>query len=314
MFVASPLVAQAPVRLAGEARFHREAGGLALGTLLPGLEVTPGRASGSQTEVEFSGWIFTGSLGPMNREGFDVVVTARPSENLRAEPNGTVVARVGTGTGFVKVDTRGGWTRVRRKAWVDTKALGRREPAREPVTASAQPPQASPAETDRAEVARKAALAIVPEGAVVGSVDSGAGVRVMARSGGWSRIQIEAWVPDSTLRPAETGVLVGVSQAEVRANPSRYVGQVVEWRLQFVAIQRADELRPEIPAGRPYLLMRGPLPEPGFVYVVVPPDQVARFERLPALKELTIRGTIRAATSKYLPTPVLELVAVMEGA
>lgn len=278
-----------------------------LGTLLAGLSVAPGRTSGGQTEVEFEGWIYSSSLGPINREGFDVIVTRRPRENLRAAPDGTVLARLGTGTGFTKVEARGNWTRVRRKAWVETKAV---------VPGASQPQAApsSPSETDRAEVARKAPLAIVPAGAAVGSVDSGAGVRVLSRSGGWSRVQLEAWVPDSALRPAESGVLVGISQAEVRANPSRYVNQVVEWRLQFVAIQKADELRPEIPAGRSYLLMRGPLPEPGFVYVIVPPDQVARFEQLPALKELTIRGTIRAATSRYLPTPVLELVAVMEGA
>jgi hypothetical protein len=88
---------------------------------------------------------------------------------------------------------------------------------------------------------------------------------------------------------------------------------MVEWRVQFVAIQKADELRPEIPEGQPYLLTRGPLPEPGFVYVVVPSNKVSQFEAVPALKELTIRGTIRAASTKYLPTPVIDLVEVVSG-
>ncbi|MBK8002626.1 MAG: hypothetical protein IPK12_01495 [Gemmatimonadetes bacterium] len=312
------------MRLAQDTRFLKAAGGQALGTLLAGTSVTPGKTSGSHTEVEFEGWVFSASLGPFSRDGFDLIVTRRPSENLRAEPDGTLLARLGTGTGFVKVDTRGGWTRVRRKAWVETQALGRPataaapRPGTTPTPAQqAAPPAAAPvlpSEVDRAELARKATLAIVPEGAALGGLDSGAAVRIVSRSGGWSRIQVEAWVPDSTLRPAESGVLVGVSPAEIRANPARFVGQVVEWRLQFVALQTADELRPEIPVGRRYLLMRGPLPEPGFVYVVVSPDQVARLEQLPALKELLIRGTIRAATSRYLPTPVLELVAIMEGA
>lgn len=312
------------MRLAQETRFLKAAGGQSLGTLLAGTSVTPGKTSGSHTEVEFEGWVFSASLGPLNRDGFDLIVTRRPSENLRAEPDGTLLARLGTGTGFVKVETRGGWTRVRRKAWVETQALARpaATPAPRPGTPPPATPQAAsppavpvlPSDVDRAELARKATLAIVPEGAAVGGLDSGAAVRIVSRSGGWSRIQVEAWVPDSTLRPAESGVLVGVSPAEIRANPARFVGQVVEWRLQFVALQTADELRPEIPVGRRYLLMRGPLPEPGFVYVVVSPDQVARLEQLPALKELLIRGTIRAATSRYLPTPVLELVAIMEGA
>lgn len=299
LLLASPLVAQAPLRLTQEARFFKAPQSQALGTLLPGLEVLPGKTSGGAIEVSFDGWLPTRSLGRFNRDGFDAVVSRRPSETLRAAPDGATVARLQTGVGFVKLETRGSWTRVRRKAWIDPKLL----------------PAASPESygPDRAELVRKAPLAIVPAGAAIGSVDSGAGARVIARSGGWSRVQVEAWVPDSTLRPAEAGVLVGVSQAEVRANPSQYVGRVVEWRLQFVAIQKADELRPEIPAGQSYLLMRGPLPEPGFVYVILPQNQLARYEQLPALKELTLRGVIRAATSRYLPTPVLELVAVMSG-
>lgn len=301
LLLASSLAAQAPVRLTQEARFFKAPQSQALGTLLPGLEVTPGKASGGSIEVSFDGWVPSRSLGTINRDGFTVAVSRRPSETLRAAPDGATVARLQSGVGFVKMETRGSWTRVKRTAWVDLKSL----PA-----ASTSPESYGP---DRAELVRRSPLAIVPQGAAIGAVDSGAGARVIARSGGWSRVQIEAWVPDSTLRPAEAGVLVGVSQAEVRANPSQYLGRVVEWRLQFVAIQKADELRPEIPPGQSYLLMRGPLPEPGFVYVMLPQNQLARYEQLPALKELTLRGVIRAATSRYLPTPVLELVAVMSG-
>ena len=82
----------------------------------------------------------------------------------------------------------------------------------------------------------------------------------------------------------------GVTAAEVRANPDRYVGQIVEWRVQYVAAQVADDLRPEMPAGQPYLLVRGPLPEPGFIYVMVPRAEVARFEALPP--EATIEDVI----------------------
>jgi len=33
----------------------------------------------------------------------------------------------------------------------------------------------------------------------------------------------------------------------VRAAPARYVGKTVDWRVQFLAVRKADELRPEIP-------------------------------------------------------------------
>lgn len=303
--LATPLAGQSTLRLTQESRFTKVPGGTALGTLQAGAEVTPGRTSGASTEVALEGWFPSASLGPMKRDGFDLTVTRRPSEQLRQAPDGPVTARVSRGVGFIKVETRGEWTRVKRTAWVSRKALQ----AAAPAAATAQQVTGP----DQAEFTSKSAIAVAPGGAVVGSIDSGAGARVLARSAGWTRIQIEGWVPDSTLRPTDRSILVGLSQAEVRANPARFVGQVVEWRVQFVAIQKSDELRPEIPEGMNYLLTRGPLPEPGFVYIIIPASAVAQFQAVPALRELTIRGTIRAATTKYLPTPVLELIEVVGG-
>jgi hypothetical protein len=87
------------------------------------------------------------------------------------------------------------------------------------------------------------------------------------------------------------------------------VGHPVEWRLQVIAVQTADELRTEMARGQNYLLTRGPLPEPGFVYVTVSESQAAEFRALPALQELTLRVIIKAARTKYLTTPVVEFVA-----
>jgi len=289
--------------MAQETRFYKAPARQSLGTLVAGAPVIPGRSSGSAMEVTIEGWMAARSLGPLNRSGFNAAVTRRPSEDLRESPSGTLIARVTTGTGFMKLESKGDWTRVRRTAWVDQKAMPAGAPA-----AAALPPG-----TDRIELGRRAPLAGQPAGTVLGSLDSGTAVRLLARAGGWSRVQVEAWVPDSVLSVTAPGVLVGVTQAEVRAAPARFVGAVVEWRVQFVAVQKADELRPEIPEGASYLLTRGPLPEPGFVYIIVPADKTAQFEALPALRELVVRGRIRSATTKYLPTPVLELVAVVDG-
>ncbi len=306
VLLTTSLAGQSTVRLAQELRFVKAPGGATLGTLQPGAEVVPGRTSRAVTEVSVEGWIPSASLGPLKRDGFDVAVTKRPAEMLRLLPDGQIVARVLVNVGFSRVETRGDWTRVKRTAWVDRRAL-EAAPAAAPATGQ---PVGGP---DQVEVTRRSPLAVAPGGAAVGTIDSGAGARVLARSGGWSRVQLDAWLPDSALRSTDHSVLVGVSQAEVRANPAKYVGQVVEWRVQFVAIQKADELRPEIPEGMSYLLTRGPLPEPGFVYIIVPAARVAQFQSVPALRELTVRGKIRSATTKYLPTPVLELVDVVAG-
>jgi hypothetical protein len=103
-----------------------------------------------------------------------------------------------------------------------------------------------------------------------------------------------------------------VSAAEVRAAPDRFVGQTLDWKVQLIAVQNADELRTEMPAGQPYLLTRGPLPEPGFVYVIIPSDSVAKFRALPPLSELTLRLRLRAAKTRYLTTPVAEYVGTVE--
>jgi hypothetical protein len=299
--LAAPATAQSAVRLPQDTRFAKAPGASALGTLLVGAQVTPGRTQRTAVEVAFDGWMPTASLRARKVDSFDLATAKRPSENLRDAPGGTIIARVIPNVLFTQVETRGDWTRVRRTAWIDQKAL------------PAAPVAAVPAGADRVEVIRRTGLALVPAGAALGLVDSGAGARVLTRAEGWTRLQLDVWVPDSAVRSTDDRVLVGLSAAEVRANPARYVGQLVEWRLQFIAVAKADELRPEIPAGQPYLLTRGPLPEPGFVYVVVPASQVSQFQAIPALKELVVRGTIRSATTKYLPTPVLDLVEVVEG-
>ena len=79
-----------------------------------------------------------------------------------------------------------------------------------------------------------------------------------------------------------------------------------------MAIQTADELRPEIPLGQRYLLTRGPAPETGFVYVVIDEAQLERVRALQPLEDLTIRVRILAPRTRYLPHPVVQLLAILK--
>jgi hypothetical protein len=135
---------------------------------------------------------------------------------------------------------------------------------------------------------------------------------VVGHSGAWAQVEVSGWVRESDLQPAQGGAFAGVSAAEVRAAPDRFVGQTLDWKVQLIAIQTADELRTEMPPGQPYLLTRGPLPEPGFVYVTIPADSVAKFRALPPLAELTLRLRLRAAKTRYLTTPVAEYVGMLD--
>jgi hypothetical protein len=327
---AAPLVAQEEKPLVAPTDLQREPDGTPLVSLPAGAPVEPGRTEGDWHQVTVEGWISTSSTAPTRREGFDLVVTPDKGENLRSSPNGPIVGRAREGTLLERVGARGKWTRVRRKGWVPRQAVAppvarqARTPAeatqarqREatPVQARAvQSAQASskPAPPDAVETTRATQLSAAPGGAQYGSLQGGIPARVVGHSGEWTQVEVSGWVRESDLQPAQGGAFAGVSAAEVRAAPDRFVGQTLDWKVQLIAVQNADELRTEMAPGQPYLLTRGPLPEPGFVYVTIPADSVAKFRALPPLSELTLRLRLKAAKTRYLTTPVAEYVGVVE--
>lgn len=314
------LLAQDVGEISSDTRLRKEPDGVPLVTLPAGTEVETKTARGDWHEVVVEGWIFSSSTSSTKRDGFDLVVSAADGENLRDSPNGEVVGRVRNGALLRKLETSGGWTHVSRAGWVprdavapqatvDTPAVAQ-APSTPPAPApSSAPPSKPVADTDRAAVSRETGLFATPQGGQYGILQSGAPIRIVSRSGEWVRVQTEGWVREGDLEEASGGALTGITAADVRSDPARYVGKIVEWRLQLIAVQTADELRTEIPRGQKYLLTRGPLPEPGFVYVTVSESQAAEFRTLPALQELTLRVTIKAAKTKYLTTPVVEFVS-----
>jgi hypothetical protein len=275
--------------------------------------------------VTLDGWIYAPSVARTTRDGFDLVVSAEGGENLRAAPNGAMLAKLSRGALLDRRTTQGRWVRVRREGWALRSAFA--APARpappterrsdgateRPDTSSAPSPRPPVAPSaDRVATATNALLAAEPGGAGVATLADGAEGEVVARSGEWVKLRIEGWVPAADVRPAPGGALRGVSASEVRAQPDRYTGQLIEWRLQLVAVEVADALRPELPEGREYLLARGPLPEPGYVYVIVSAPQAARFKGMAPLSEFTARVILRAASTRWLPNPVVELVEVVD--
>ncbi len=283
-----------------------------------------GPARGNWREATVEGWIYTPSTSPTRRDGFVLVVTEEEGENLRRSPNGELVGRAREGTLLERVGQKGKWTRVRREGWIPRQAVQKPQASQKPQgNAAARRPVAAPKPVaalpavdsgpDPFRTARETGLSATPDGPAVGTLQTGIPARVIGRNGDWARVRVEGWVREADLQPSEGGALPGVTAAEVRATPDRYVGQQLDWRLQIISVQIADELRAEMAPGQPYLLTRGPLPEPGFVYVAIPPGQVDRFRALPPLHEAVLRVAIRAARTRYLATPVAELVSVVSG-
>lgn len=316
----SPLAAQAQYRVARTENFRRDNQPDAplLGTVSEGVALPGDSTDNGWVRVTLEGWIWARSVDPTSREGFDLVVAPRGGENVRAEPNGPVIARLGNGALLDEIERRPGWVRVRRTGWMWGRSLERTggTPVTRPAPDGAgsgraeAPPAADTAGVglDRAVTAERALLRRTPGGSATATLGESAPVRVLTRSGEWVRVQTEGWIRESELRPAAPGVLLGVSGAEVRSNPGEFEGKLVQWIVQYIAIQIADELRDQIPVGRPYLLARGPVPEAGFVYVILNAEQRSRIERLPPLADIVIIGRVRAARSRYLGNPILDLV------
>ena len=310
----------------GEA-FYQDPGDNQLARLARGALVRDGeRTSGEWQRVSIEGWIIARSTGPANREGFELAVTRAPDERIRVAPNGALVARVVQGMQLERVSAESGWVFVRREGWVRRAGLAPlTETAAAPAAATGAPSPTPSTPTPAVETplpavpdpdprvtatARDAQLYRAPDGDAAGTLTRETPVRVLGRSGEWSRVQVEAWVKTSDVRAAPPGVLVGLSAAELRADPVRYRGQVLLWTVQYIASQTADDLRPDIPAGATYLLAKGPLPERGFVYVVVPDSQKALVTGLTPLTVLQVTARVRAGRSRFLGHPVVDLLTM----
>lgn len=311
------VAAQAPPFTVGvDTDLVKEPGGVVLVRLAKGAAITPGAVRGTWQEVTLEGWIPASALRNDNRDGFDVAVNLSAGVPIRASaPGGAIRGTARAGALFDRVATRNQWVHVRRKAWVTRSAVQSAgvaaaarptpPPASPPATATTAPPTTADS-SGWVTVPGGTPLASQPNGGQVGALESALRGEVIERRDGWSKVRLEAWVRDGTLGvgpPPDQ-----ITAEEIRTNPERYIGQTVEWTIQVLAVQKADELRPELPLGQPYILARGPLPETGFVYLLVEAAEAERFRGLEPLAEVRVRATVRSGRTRFLPTPVLTFV------
>src|SRR5439155_1073070 len=168
------------------------------------------------------------------------------------EPGGKRLARLARGAVLMGGEAQGDWQGVMaevassRTAAPDSDTTqARPTPARAPAVAPAtghgsagSPPDttasaSAPVDPSRVESARRTVLYRSPEGQPAGTLAPSAPLRVLGRSGDWTRVELEGWVRSADLEIAPPGVLVGITAAELRTDPQRYAGQVLRWTLQF---------------------------------------------------------------------------------
>jgi hypothetical protein len=322
LLVVAPLASQARYRVTADNEwFYQAADGRRLAQIARGADVQGGAIQGDWITVTLDGWIFASSVGPSPKPEFDLAVTPDGGENLRATPGGALVGHLAKGFGLKQVATQTRWVHVQRQGWIKRASLLPLAAVSTTVTAgdsdSSKTPAATPPGRDstvvdpsKAQPNRRTTLYRAPDGPPAGAITSETPLRVLSRSGEWARVQFEGWVRTADLQTNTPGVLVGVSAAELRTDPARFQGQVLKWRLQFIAVETADDLRPDVPDGATYLLARGPSPEHGFVYVVVPDAKKALVASLAPLANIEITARVRVGRSRYLGNPVVDLISL----
>lgn len=314
---ALPARAQQVTRVgAADEAIYGTIGGPSLGQVVARAPVRAGESQQNHTQITLDGWVFRRSLQAMQRDGHTLAV--RPeTENLRAAPNGRVVARLVQGFMLDEVGRSGAWVHVSRQVWVRSAGLAgatrvATAPGRSPTrpsrasAAAQEPPQ--PADPRRAVARRRIELFRAPDSTAIGSLEAGQPVRITARAGEWVRIEAQAWVRENEIRLTDSAILAGLSAAELRGAPNEFRGKLLRWTIQFLSLQTADELRPDFQPGQKYILARGPAPEYAFVYIIVPPERLADVQKLEPLASVQIVARVVNGRSQYLANPILELV------
>lgn len=103
---------------------------------------------------------------------------------------------------------------------------------------------------------------------------------------------------------------MGVSAADLRADPVGTRGKVVRWSVQILAKQKADALRRDLAADETYLLARGPYEENSLLYLVVPPSLLVMAKSLPELSQAMITARVRTGKSDLVGVPILDLLTI----
>ncbi len=298
--------------------FRAGPGGVVLATIPRGTELSVGATQGQWREATLEGWIWSESVRPTDRDGHDLVVSVANGENLRATPNGQRIARLQNGALLKEIERDGHWVRVRRTGWIWGPSIATEDAAGPAPTPDAPdrralvPRQGTAASSIARTGQAGAVLLSAPDKDTLAAIRPNSTLEVLAREGNWSRVRIEGWVWTPALAaPADTGdVLRNVSPRLLASNPQGFQGRLVEWTVQFIALERAERIRTDFYEGEPFILARGPGEEAGFVYIAVPPERVEQVERLAPLQRINVLGRIRTAHSSLMAAPVLDLLSI----
>ncbi|MGI8497341.1 MAG: SH3 domain-containing protein [Gemmatimonadaceae bacterium] len=329
-FVLLAPVLQAQETLSASTELLAAPGGRVIADVRRGSRVTTLITRGPVTKISIAGFL-SRSVAGGKRDSFAESVKAGSSAQLRAAAaqGAPVVATLRPGTGLSLVARRGEWIQVARIGWVPTRLLTATAPAAAParvaIAAPARVGIAAPARTpaparDTSPAPRALSgamtpacattLSTAPDGTGLATLSPGVSLRPIARDRGWVRVQVEGWVKEADLLPADSSVLGSLSGADIRADPEAVRGRTVRWDVQVIARQSADPLRRDLAPDEPYLLARGPGKENSLIYLAIPPALLSLADGLPPLSRAVISARIRTGRSDPAGVPILDLLSI----
>lgn len=322
------LPAQATATLRTDENFRREPNGVVLGRLASGAPLRVLERSGNWIQADVEGWVWLNSLQTSERE-LDLVIALEGGENLRSGPSGAIVGRLEEGTLLEELGREPGWAHVRRRGWIWSASVS------ESSAAAAAPAGASPGAGAPAERTASASTAparrpdgfttvgaggapilTAPDGDTLAHARPASDLQIVAREGNWARVRLEGWVwmpagaTADTDAPAAAGPPSTLEPEDLTREPTAHVGRVVAWALQFISLERAEEIRTDFRQGEPFLLTRFGGPEGPYVYVAVPPERVAEARGLVPLERISVTARVRTGASSFTGTPIVDLLSL----
>lgn len=324
LLATGPGASQSGVVSVDQENFRAEPRGHILAELREGTTLRLGaeRDRGQWREATLEAWIWAPSVQDQQRPVLDLIVNAG-GENLRATPNGDRIGRALGGMRLERLESRGRWIRVRRTGWIWAASIRVTEEAPRTADPDTPPPAApAPAAPARPTAAPEKTFATTaggtivldsPAGDTLARIRPGTSVEVIDREGDWTRVRIEGWTFAGSLVAGDSAaaeVLRDLPRDSLEADPDRYRGRVVEWTIQFIALQEAERFRTDFLEGEPFILARGPGDDAGFVYVAIPSDRLEGLGRLQPLSRIRVLARIRTPRSSLTGAPVLELIEI----
>lgn len=159
-------------------------------------------------------------------------------------------------------------------------------------------------------VAKATALRGAPDTKAIGQLAAGTTVELLARDREWVRVRTEGWVRQADLRPADTTMKSTLSAADLRADPEGTQGKMVQWTVEFLALQTANPLRQGLADDEPYILALGPGNENAILYLVVPPSLLSTARALQPLGKIAVAARVREGRSEPAGIPILDVQSI----